>query len=43
MSASEKMALSVLIAARNEEVNIVECIRSVQWADQVYVLDSQSS
>ncbi|MFT7512319.1 MAG: glycosyltransferase involved in cell wall biosynthesis [Candidatus Omnitrophota bacterium] len=43
MPASEKMALSVLIAARNEEVNIVECIRSVQWADQVYVLDSQSS
>jgi glycosyltransferase involved in cell wall biosynthesis len=42
MALPDSVALSVLIAARNEELNIVDCIRSVQWADQVYVLDSQS-
>ena len=43
MTTSPKdISLTVLIAARNEELNIVDCIRSVQWADQIYVLDSQS-
>lgn len=35
--------ITVLIAAKNEEKNIVDCIRSVDWADQVFVLDSQST
>lgn len=35
--------VSVLIPAKNEELNIVECIRHLAWADQVVVVDSQST
>jgi glycosyltransferase involved in cell wall biosynthesis len=35
--------LSVVIAARNEAHQIVECVRSVSFADQVIVLDSSST
>jgi glycosyltransferase involved in cell wall biosynthesis len=35
-------ALSVVILAKNEEQFIERCIRSVQWADEVFVLDSGS-
>lgn len=37
------LPLTVLIPARNEEKNIVACLASVAWADQVFVLDSQST
>jgi len=37
------MNLSVLIFTKNEEKNIVDCIRSVDWADDIYVLDSIST
>lgn len=37
------MNLTVLIAAKNEEKNIRECLQSVVWADQVFVVDSQST
>jgi len=37
------LPVTVLIAARNEEHNISECLRSVQWADEVYVVDSHST
>jgi glycosyltransferase involved in cell wall biosynthesis len=48
MSASEsksptKVELSVLIPAKNEEKNIRKCIETVAWAEQVIVVDSQSS
>jgi glycosyltransferase involved in cell wall biosynthesis len=39
----ERMELTVLIAARNEEANIRDCIRSVAWADQIFLVDSQST
>ncbi len=38
-----KPQISVLILTLNEEINIVDCINSVKWADDVVVLDSFSS
>ncbi len=35
--------ITVLIAAKNEEKNIRDCLHSVAWADQVFVVDSQST
>lgn len=35
--------LSVIIATKNEEQNLRDCLRSVQWADQVLVIDSGST
>jgi glycosyltransferase involved in cell wall biosynthesis len=33
----------VVIPARNEAANIERCLGSVRWADEVYVVDSQST
>jgi len=35
--------LTVIVPAKNEEKNIRDCLRSVEWADQVFVIDSQST
>ena len=35
--------LSVVIIAKNEEINIKRCLESVQWADEIILLDSGSS
>jgi glycosyltransferase involved in cell wall biosynthesis len=35
--------LSVIIIVKNEEANLPRCLRSVQWADEIIVLDSGSS
>ncbi|RYY63829.1 MAG: glycosyltransferase, partial [Comamonadaceae bacterium] len=35
--------LSVIVITRNEILNIAACLRSVQFADEVVVLDSGSS
>ncbi|CDZ78882.1 putative glycosyl transferase [Legionella massiliensis] len=35
--------LSVIVIAKNEEVNIRRCLESVKWADEIIVLDSGSS
>jgi glycosyltransferase involved in cell wall biosynthesis len=35
--------VSVLIPVKNEQANIVECIRHVLWANHIAVIDSQSS
>jgi glycosyltransferase involved in cell wall biosynthesis len=40
--AVKKVPLTVIIPARNEERNLDECLASVHWADQVFVVDSQS-
>jgi glycosyltransferase involved in cell wall biosynthesis len=35
--------ISVLIPVRNEAANIVDCLNSVSWADEIVVMDSGSS
>jgi glycosyltransferase involved in cell wall biosynthesis len=35
--------ISVLILTLNEEENIAECLSSVEWAEDVLVLDSGST
>ncbi|QGZ88483.1 glycosyltransferase family 2 protein [Microcystis aeruginosa] len=42
-SQSEKIPVSVLIPAKNEESNLPACLESVARADEVFVVDSQSS
>jgi len=39
----EKVPISVMIIAKNEEKNLRGCIRSVEWADEVIVLDDAST
>jgi glycosyltransferase involved in cell wall biosynthesis len=41
MSSSEK--ISVIIITKNEEVNIGDCLKSVQWADEIIMVDAESS
>ena len=35
--------ISVLIPTRNEEENIIKCLESLVWADEVWVVDSYST
>ena len=39
----EKVPLSVLILTRNEEANLSECLESVSWAAEAFVVDSLST
>ncbi|MEG3435707.1 glycosyltransferase family 2 protein [Pannus brasiliensis CCIBt3594] len=43
LSQSEKIPVSVLIPAKNEELNLPACLESVARADEVFVVDSRSS
>ncbi|HYY72096.1 MAG TPA: glycosyltransferase family 2 protein [Candidatus Bathyarchaeia archaeon] len=43
VASKEKVALGVLILTRNEEKNIGECLRSVAWAPEIFVVDSEST
>ena len=36
-------ALSVIVITKNEEKNISECLESVRWADEIIVVDAESS
>ncbi|NJN01614.1 MAG: glycosyltransferase family 2 protein [Leptolyngbyaceae cyanobacterium RM1_1_2] len=40
---SSKIPVSVLIPAKNEEANLPACLESVARADEIFVVDSQSS
>ena len=40
---SRRLPVSVLVPARNEERNLHDCLSSVAWADEVYVVDSHST
>jgi glycosyltransferase involved in cell wall biosynthesis len=38
-----RVSVSVIIPTRNEEHNLERCLRSVAWASEIYVIDSQST
>lgn len=38
-----KLPISVLIPVKNEQANLPRCLSSVPWADEIIVVDSQSS
>ncbi len=38
-----KLPISVIIATKNEERNILDCLRSIEFADQVLLADSHST
>jgi glycosyltransferase involved in cell wall biosynthesis len=40
---SNKIPVSVIIPAKNEEANLSACLASLQCADEVFVVDSQST
>lgn len=43
MVASPKVPVSVLIPIRNEASNLPRCLAAVSWADEIFVVDSQST
>ena len=38
-----KVPVSVLIPIKNEEGNLPRCLNSIPWADEIFVVDSQST
>lgn len=38
----EKVTISVVVIAKNEESRIADCLESVKWADEIVVLDDMS-
>jgi glycosyltransferase involved in cell wall biosynthesis len=42
-SSNSRVPVSVLVPIRNEAENLPRCLRSVQWADEIFVVDSQST
>jgi glycosyltransferase involved in cell wall biosynthesis len=43
MDSKAGVALSVLVPIKNEAANLPRCLASVQWADEIFVVDSQST
>ena len=39
----EKVPVSVVVITKNEENNIADCLKSAAWADEIVVLDDNSS
>ena len=35
--------LSVVVLTKNEEACVAECLESVQWADEIIVVDDEST
>ncbi|MGB2705791.1 MAG: glycosyltransferase family 2 protein [Candidatus Omnitrophota bacterium] len=40
---AEKIPISVLILTKDEEPNIRQCLESIKWADEIFIVDSGSS
>ena len=38
-----RVSVSVVIPTKNEAHNLERCLRSVSWASEIYVVDSQST
>ena len=43
MKERNKVPLSLLIPCKNEEINIERCLKSVDWIEERFVVDSQST
>ena len=43
MKSSEKVPVSLFIPCKNEEINIERCLMSVDWIEEKFVIDSQST
>jgi glycosyltransferase involved in cell wall biosynthesis len=43
MSENAKVPVSVLVPIKNEAANLRRCLDSVKWADEIFVVDSQST
>lgn len=43
MSETTKVPVSVLVPIKNEATNLRKCLDSVNWADEIFVVDSQST
>src|SRR6516165_10847479 len=40
---NEPVPVSILIPIKDEAANLPRCLGSVKWADEIFVVDSQSS
>ena len=43
MQSSDKIPISVIVPVKNEALNIVDCLASVAWANEIWVIDSHST
>ena len=43
MKKEGKVQISLLVPCKNEEANLKRCLRSVQWIDEMFLVDSQST
>ena len=43
MTSASKVPVSVVVPIKNEAANLPRCLESVQWADEIFVVDSQST
>ena len=43
MHLEAKVPISVIVPTRNEEINIRQCLQSVEWADEIFIVDSEST
>src|SRR5437588_13083580 len=42
-SSNSRVPVSVLVPIKNEAENLPRCLSSVSWADEIFVVDSQST
>jgi len=40
---NKKVPISVIVPIKNEAENLPRCLKSVEWADEIYVVDSNST
>lgn len=40
---AQKAPITVIVPAKNEEKNLADCLRSVDWVEKVFVVDSHSA
>lgn len=43
MSQTPRVPISVIVPIRNEAANLQRCLNSIYWADEIFVVDSQST